>query len=220
MTFAAAAPIIASGVSLLGGFLMNKFAGEKKPKTKQLPTDTPEQKELKKAISQGLLKGEGPLADIFKGYSPEEFEEGVRKPAMKRYEEEVLPGILEKYARNNRGFGSAKLNAEMKGRRNLESDLAEREYQAKQGANQSRANSVLSALGIGVGSKGFENLHTTGYPSAASNYASGAAQGFGEGVSKFIQDLANQKSETGNQPGYGYETSVNAANQVAVGGTK
>src|SRR5271168_2525750 len=95
--------LIAAGATI---YAANKANG-KKEKTKQLPTQTKEQKELARLINAGLVKGEGPFKDLFGKFNEKEFQEGVANPAFKQFKEQTLPTIQEKFISGNQALGSA-----------------------------------------------------------------------------------------------------------------
>ena len=148
----------------------------KKDKIKQAPTQTKEQIELTKLINEGLISGKGPFKEIFGDFNPEEFEEGVVKPELKNFQENILPQLQEKFIANNQAMGSGMLRAETKASADLQSKLAGLKYQAKQNQQQNKLAGLNTSLGI----PGFENIYKQGTQGALVS----AAQGAGQGVAK------------------------------------
>lgn len=126
----------------------------RKESVKKLPLQTPEQEELIKLIQEGITTGEGPFGEMFK-FNADSFNEGVSKPAIKNFQDTILPLIQEKYVAGNQVGGSGAQREKMKAGVDLQSKLAQLMYQAQQGSNQNRMSGIQTALGT----KGFENLY-------------------------------------------------------------
>src|ERR1700722_632628 len=147
-----------------------------KGKIKSASTLTPDQEELLGLIKEGITSGEGPLKDIFGEFNKEEFEKGVSEPALKNFQEKVLPGILEKFA--GQGFGSANVNAATKAGGDLQSKLAELMYGAQQNQKQNR----ISGLNTAIGRQGVENIYKPGTEGALQGLVKGIGQGAGNAI--------------------------------------
>lgn len=154
----------------------------KKGKNKQLTLQTPEQQELLKLIYEGLSSGEGPLKDIFGGFNAEEFEKGVSQPALKNFQENVLPQLQEKYIANNQFGSSGRRRAELRAGTDLQSNLAQLMYQAQQQGKQNK----LQGLNTALGTKAFENLYKPGTEGLLHGAAKGFAQGAGNAAGAAI----------------------------------
>src|ERR1700733_6486698 len=134
----------------------------KKEKTKQLPTQTKEQKELARLINSGLIKGEGPFKDLFGKFNEQDFQEGVANPAFKQFKEQTLPTIQEKFIAGNQALGSAMRRGQLKAGTDFQENLAKLLYEAKQGHKQNQLAGLNAVLGHG----GVENVIKGGSPSA------------------------------------------------------
>lgn len=148
----------------------------RKAKNKKVDLLTPEQKELQALIQQGLTKGEGPFADIYGEFNQEEFDKGVVNPAMKNFQENILPMIQEKFISGNAALGSGMQRAQVKGASDLQSQLAQLMYQAQQQQKQGRQQGVQQTMST----REFENM----YQPRTVGMGEGMLQGFTEGASK------------------------------------
>lgn len=155
---------------------LKEFLFGKKDKVKKLPTLTPEQQELMELINQGLTSGEGPFKDIFGSFDQNAFNEGVSKPALKQFQESILPQLQEKFIAGNQVLGSGMRNAQLKAGTDLQDKLAQLMYQAQQDQQKNK----LSGINTLLGTRGFENLYKQGNTGAVQGALQGAAQGAGQ----------------------------------------
>lgn len=155
---------------------MGLFTG-KKGKVTQHSTQSAFQQELSKLINQGLATGEGAFADIFGPFDEQAFEEGIRQPALKEFEEDILPQILNKYSGKG-GKGGALRRGLRKGAEGLESELAKQKYAAIEQQKQNRIKGVQT----GLGANAVENI----YQPAQEGIVQGAVKGFAQGVGSGI----------------------------------
>ncbi len=158
----------------------------KKAKTKQLTTQTPEQEQLLKLITQGITSGEGPLKDIFGEFDPAAFEAGVSKPALQQFQDEILPMLQEKFIGGNQVGGSGFQRAGAKAATDLQSRLAELMYNAQNMQKQNKMQGLNTALGT----KPFENLYKPGTEGAVQGFVKGAGQGLGQAAGAGIATIA------------------------------
>lgn len=134
---------------------LSDFLFGKREKVKKAKTITPGQEELMKLIEEGLKSGTGPFADIFGPFNEQAFEKGVTQPALKNFQENILPQLQEKFIAGNQVLGSGMRRAQTKAATDLQSKLAELMYQAQQGQQKNR----LAGLDVGLGTKAFENIY-------------------------------------------------------------
>ncbi len=153
-----------------------EFLFGKKGKNKKLGTLTPDQEELMSLITQGLKSGEGSFGELFGNFNEKDFEKGVTQPALKNFQENILPMLQEKFIAGNQVGGSGQLRAQNKAGVDLQSQLDQLMYSAKQGQKQNQ----LAGLQQGLGTKGFENLYQQGSPGALQGFIKGAGQGIGQ----------------------------------------
>lgn len=161
---------------------LNEFIFGKKSKNKQLGTKTPEQMELLKLITDGLSTGEGALADIFGGFNQDEFDQGVTQPALKNFQENILPSIMEKFNAGGQVGGSGQQRASNKAGVDLQSKLAELMYQAQNQQKQNKIQGVNTALETQT----FENVHKPATQGALQGLINGVGQGVGTAASAAI----------------------------------
>jgi hypothetical protein len=220
--------IIGAGIAAAGSVLSSLINKSNKPKlgkNQQLATQTPEQKEIDSLIRDYIKTGEGPLKDYFPKFNKDEFQQGVANPALRKYSEDILPQILEKYNAGNQALGSGQLRAEIRGQTDLQSKLDELMYNAKNQADRDRANAVLQMLGIHQGKGATENLYTQPGQKAPST-AAGIWSGIANNSDKFVKAGMDAYSNYNTSPqminpgtpGYSpYTEPVNGASQVAIG---
>lgn len=163
----------------MSGF--SDFAVGTKGKIKQAGLTNPLQDELMQLIKQGLTEGTGPFADMFQGkFDEEAFNQGVKQPAIKDFQENILPMLNEKFIANNQVGGSGMQRAQVKGATDLQSKLAELMYQAQQGekirGDQNRLQGVNSILG----KQTHENIYKPGTEGALQGFIKGVGQGVGQ----------------------------------------
>lgn len=123
-------------------------------KVKQATLKTPEQQTLMQLISDALTKGEGPLKDLFGSFNQQEFEQGITQPALKNFQENILPQIQEKFIAGNQVLGSGMRRGQLKAAEDLQSQLAQLMYQAQQQQKQNRLQGIQSHIGENT----FENI--------------------------------------------------------------
>ncbi len=161
---------------------LKEFLFGGKDEVKQLPTLTPEQQKLIALIEEGLTKGTGDLAGIFGDFDQESFDEGVTQPALKNFQDNILPMLTEQFIGNNQVLGSSLQNAKLKAGNDLQSKLAQLMYQAKQGQQQNKLAGINNILGT----KGFENVYKQGNQGAIPGLLQGFGQGAGQAAGSII----------------------------------
>lgn len=153
-----------------------------KGKVKSLSTQTPEQEQLLKLITEGISSGEGPLKDIFGQFDPAAFEAGVSKPALQQFQDEILPLLQEKFIRGNQVGGSGFQRAGAKAATDLQSKLAELMYNAQNQQKQNKMQGINTALGT----KATENIYKPGTEGAVQGFIKGVGQGVGNAAGAAI----------------------------------
>lgn len=147
----------------------------KSAKTKKKKLTTPLQDELLQLIQEGATTGKGPFADIFGAFNEEEFNKGVVNPALKNFQENILPKLQEKFIANNQVLGTDFGRAQAKAGTDLQSELAALMYQAQQKQKENKMRGVE----LGLNRQGFENVQTSGYPGLLQEGAKALAQAGG-----------------------------------------
>lgn len=154
----------------------NEFLFGGKDKIKKASKTNPMQDQLMALIQEGLSKGTGPFAELLGGFNKEQFDEGVAKPAMKNFEENILPQLNEKFISGNQVLGTGMQRAQMKAGTDLQSQIASLMYEAQQGQKQNQLAGVNALLGKDT----VENVYKKGNGGAVQ----GMIQGFAEGAGK------------------------------------
>jgi hypothetical protein len=157
---------------------LKRIAFGKKDKIKQVGTQTPEQQELMALINEGLTQGTGPFADIFGGFNQGAFQQGIIDPAMKNFQENILPQIQEKFISGNQALGSGMRRGQLKAANDLQSKLAELMYQAQQQQGQNKMQGLQTMLGV----KPFENMYKQGSDGLVQGFTKGFANSAGKAV--------------------------------------
>lgn len=155
---------------------VKEIAFGKKGKSKQLGTLSKEQKELTNLINKGLLKGKGPLKDLFGEFNQEEFQKGIGDPAMKQFKEQLLPQLQAKYIAGGQSLGSGQYGGEIREATDLQSRLASLQY----GAQEEQKNRRQNGLNTAIGKQSVENIYKPGseglVQGAVKEFAHGAGQ--------------------------------------------
>lgn len=172
--------------AVAGGGIFNKnFRNSlfgKSGKMKQLSNLTPEQQQLMSLLTEGLSTGEGPLSDLFGSFNKASFDEGVVKPQLKQFQEEILPILQEKFIAGNQVGGSGMQRAQMRAATDLQSKLAALTYAAQQNQQQNR----LAGLQAGLGTRAMENVYQPGKQGLLGGFLQGAGQSAGKAIGSYI----------------------------------
>lgn len=186
-----AVPVIGTGVGAVVGGLVGGMSGlwggGKKPKIKPVSTLRPEQEPLyNQAVNAGMGEGAGGAfgdsADYYRNLLSDNSADynAFAAPALRQYNEDIVPGISEQFA----GMGAGGLSSS--GFRNAQIqggvDLSERLGALRASLRQSGAQGLTNIGQIGLG-KYSENVMNEPQP--------GFGQGIAEGVGKAIPDIAS-----------------------------
>lgn len=147
-----------------------------KGKVKKASTLTPEQEQLMQLINEGLTSGEGPFGELFGDFDQQKFQEGVANPAMKNFQEEILPQLQEKFIAGNQVLGSGMRRGQLKAGVDLQDKLAQLMY----GAQKDQQQNKLAGVNAMLGTKGVENIYKPGTKGTVQGVAEGFAQGAGQ----------------------------------------
>lgn len=175
--------------TILGGAVFNKdfrrvaqeylLGGQ--DKTKQLSLMTPEQKELMKLLQQGVTGQGGPFSELG-GFNEESFQKGVVNPALKNFQDNILPMLQEKFISGNQVGGSGMQRGFQKAGVDLQSELAKLMYQAQQDQLKNR---LSAAQGI-TGQRAVENIYQQGNMGAIPAFLQGAGKGIGQAAGAYM----------------------------------
>ncbi len=162
-------------------------------KTKQKSTESAEQKRLSQAINQGL-KNRGPLKDVYGKFNKKEFKEGVSKPALKQYEEEILPKLLEQ--NNAGGYNPRSSGAQrrvLKSGTDFSSNIARLMYEARQGQKANRQQGIQTQLGRQT----TENIVYGGKKGIFQKFGESFAEGAGEEAGSRVAGKGSESATSG-----------------------
>jgi hypothetical protein len=159
---------------------LKEFLFGKRSKTKQLKTTSPEQDELAALIRQGIESGEGPYADIFSSFNEKDFqknfEKGVSAPALKNFQDKILPQLQERFIAGNQVLGSGRQRAEAGAATDLQSRLSELMYNARNQQQQQQGQNKMNAINTLYGKQNVENIYKPGTEGIAGPAIVGAAK--------------------------------------------
>jgi len=184
----------------LGGAALGLFSGggkkkEKEGKLQQLPLLSKSQQEMLALIKEGVVSGQGPFGELYGKFNPEAFDKGVSQPALKNFQENILPQLQEKFIGGNQLLGSGFRRGALKAGTDLQSELAKLMYQAQEGQKQNQLSGVNSLLGA----REFENLYEKPQKSPTSSFLQGAAGALGQSTPDILKTLISSFS-TGSSP--------------------
>lgn len=160
----------------------------KKDRVKQRTLQSKEQQELSRLMNEAITKGTGPLGDVYGAFNPEEFQKGVTDPALKNYQENILPMILEKFIAGNQQGGSGMLQGLLQGKEGLpgatqlQSELAKLMYQAQQQQKENK----MKGIGLQQGTQTFENQYQQGHPGALAEFGTAVFKSAGKKLGENI----------------------------------
>lgn len=157
---------------------LSEFLFGKKEKIKKVDVLTPQQKEMMDIINQGLTSGEGPFGELFGPFNEQKFQQGVARPAIKQFEEEILPKVQERFISGNQALGSAMRRGQLRAGTDLQDKLAQLMYQAQQQQQANRGEGIKQY----VGTKSFEPIFRPATTGAFGAFAQGAGEGLGKAI--------------------------------------
>lgn len=173
MAIATAVSGVASGT---GAYLGSKGKGDQ---AKQFQQYTPEQMQHLQQLSQGLNNQGGPYQDLFSQFDPQQtadvFQRGVANPAMRNFNQRVVPGIMERFA--DQGQNSGLYNSLGQAGREFQSDLDSQLEMFMQQARLQQMQQRMGGLQTLLGSNPYQTYVQQGQISPWAAAASGAGQG-------------------------------------------
>lgn len=102
----------------------NDFLFGKSPKLKQMPNYSPRQQSFLDMLLQGSQQGTQGSMDWLKGLFGDEGFEDYERPAMEQFNQQIIPGIMEKFAGAGAKSSSGLNQALAQAGRGLSGDLA------------------------------------------------------------------------------------------------
>lgn len=153
----------------------------------RIETMTPQQQQL---LSQLLAGMGGPLGaglqnimQLLSG-APEALE-AYQRPELRRFEEETVPGIAERFA----GLGAQASSAFPQALGAAGTALSERLAAQRAGLQQQAMGQLAGLLGMGLGTRPFETMYRPGGPGFWGAMAPGIGAGLGGGIGRAISGL-------------------------------
>lgn len=166
---------------------MDFFFGQK-DKAKKFSNFTPDQMNLFQQFMQGLSGQGGQFGDMFGQFNPDQasntFQQGVANPAMRNFNQRVVPGIMQSFADQgaSSGLNNSLATAGRDLQENLSSQLSNFIYQSQLQHNQNR----LQGLNTGLNTRQFSPYVQQGYkgaiPSLLESFSQGAGTAFGSSM--------------------------------------
>lgn len=157
-------------------------------KMKQAPTLTGEQQQFLSQFLQQIMggssgQGMGESLDYLRGIlsgDPEAFS-AFEAPALRQFNEEILPSIAERFTAQGAGGGRSSANALAfaKAGESLSEKLAAQRAALQSGAAQQLLGNFNQQAGLGLGTKAFENYYKPASQGLLGQFAQGAGQGLG-----------------------------------------
>jgi hypothetical protein len=214
---------VGAGIGALGGFL----GGGNKDKIKKLPALTSQQQQLLANLQSQLQGGQvgqnygqaqNYFGDILGGTSQDY--DRFAAPYLNRFNEQILPGIAERFAGLGGGLGGAMNSsgfAQALGGAGagLQADLANLYANIRQNAAQAATGQYNTLTGTALNTPEFLYSHRPGTPGFGTQALSGVAQGYGQGLG---QASGNWFGRNLPQPGQGQQGgTAGAASNAAPG---
>lgn len=162
----------------------------RKDKAKQFQTTNPQQNQLLQMIFQALSGGggqTGPFQNLFGEFNPEQtadvFQRGVAEPAMRNFNQRIVPGIMENFA--DQAYHSGLGNSLATAGRDLSENLASQGSLFNYNAMMQQRQNQLGGINSVLGTQTFQPYVQQGYagvvPDFLRNFAGGAGKAFGYG---------------------------------------
>lgn len=162
----------------LGDFGKMMFGS--KDKAKRFQQYSPEQMQGMQQLWQALSGGGGQFGDMFGQFNPEQtadvFNKGVGEPAMRNFQQQVIPGIMESFG--DQGASSALSNSLAGAGSDLQSNLS---AQLEMFMQQARMQNQQNRMG-GMQMLSGMNPYQTYVQRGNEGLMQSAAQGFGRGA--------------------------------------
>ncbi len=161
---------------------LSEFAFGTKGKMKQASTLSPEQQKLYALIEKGITSGTGSLGSLFGDFNEDSFNKGVAEPALKNFQDKILPQLQQQYIGQGQAHGSGMRDAQLRAGTDLQSKLAELMY----GAQNQQQQNKLQGVNTLFGKQAVENTYKPGTEGAVQGFVRGAGEGFGKATGNWI----------------------------------
>lgn len=197
----------------LAGLLFGGFGGGggRPDKLKTFNRLTPQQQQLQQQILESLMSGQGQFGDLFGQFNPQQatnaFQQGVANPALRNFNQNIVPGIQERFA--DQGYSSALTNSLASAGRDLQESLNNQLspfiYQAMMQNQQNR----LQGINQGLGTQNYTPYIQQGSPGAFNGLMEGVSGGLGQAGASNLMNLFGTNGGWGN---FGIGTGMNKPN--------
>lgn len=181
---------------------LKEFLFGKKDKAKKFDTLTGGQMDVLNQLLAGLQGQGGAFGGMFGEFDPTAtanmWEQGVAAPAMRNFQQRVIPSIMQSFADQgaSSGLSNSLATAGRDMEENLNAQLAQYMWQAQMQQQQNR----MAGLGLGLGTKAFQPYVQQGY----AGMIPGFLQSFGEGAGYGLGKQFGSGIGGGNAVGQGY----------------
>lgn len=158
----------------------------KKDKVKKFDVLNQGQTDMLNQLLQGLMGQGGQFGEMFGEFDPTQttnmWEQGVAAPAMRNFQQRVIPSIMQSFADQgaSSGLSNSLATAGRDMEENLNSQLAQYLWQAQMQHQQNR----MQGLGLGLGTKQFMPYTQAGYAGLVPGFFQSFGEGMGYGMGK------------------------------------
>lgn len=174
---------LAAGGSITGGIL-----GRAKPKESKM--ERTKRHLVDKLISS--LNGKGPYSDLY-SYDEDTFRKSFIDPAMSRFKNQIAPQIQQQYIATGQQGGTNLDDQLLRAGVDLNSMLDQYQFQAQEGAQNRKQNTINSILGGGSGAPRGPSMGDAFQDATAGYLSSGA---FRDTVGDVMKQYTNQTPQS------------------------
>jgi hypothetical protein len=182
----------------VAGGLLGLFSGGKKKKKKMSTLDK-KQKQLYGDVNQGLY-GEGPFKDLYnwdaEGYN-NVFDQTVQRPALRNFQENIIPQITGQFRGNNlmnsSYTGEALSRAGRNVQENLDAERARMQFEGSQQARAAKQNQINNIINANTQAMQRPQSQNPGMIDQLLNGLSGSA---GDYLADYLNKTRNASSNT------------------------
>lgn len=193
---------IGAGVGGVAGGILGLFSGKsgKKDKIKNHNRMTPEQQTLLSEVMNSLTGGGGQFSDLYGQFNPEQaagvFQKGVGDPAMRNFNQRVIPGIQQAFADQgaSSGLNNSLATAGRDLQEGLDSQLAMFIQQQQNMSNQNRMQGINQGLNTQAYTPYLQQGNSGMVPQLLSGFSQGAGQAAGKWGANYLDNWMNPKT--------------------------
>ncbi len=190
---------IGAGVGGVAGGLIGLLSGKsgKKDKIKNHSRMTPEQQNLLNEVMSSLTGGGGQFGDLYGQFNPEQaantFQQGVANPALRNFNQRVIPGIQQAFADQgaSSGLNNSLATAGRDLQEGLDSQLAMFIQNQQNMQNQNRIQGINQGLNTQAYTPYLQQGNSGMVPQLLSGFSQGAGQAAGKWGANYLENLWN-----------------------------